>query len=374
MRSVKVFVAHGRDLLAREAVTQVLRELGLAPVVLGNIVRVGENWLEGLETASRDVEFAVVIFKGDDWGALWSSSEAQTARARQNVLFELGFMIGKLGRSKVCVLYEEGVEVPSDYAGAKFVRLGGEWDWKLHLAVALREAGLPVKLNDVIEGASVHAPRDQEFIRDHAQRTRQIVADLRALKNSSAPHREIRFSGFLSSFALGPHEMLRRSDGTVLTEEHDEMIARAREGCQVFCIISMPTRVVEDRDVLGYRLTTLLKFLKSNDSALENIYWAIAPRVESYVYVIGDVSVLQGFKSDAMLKGFALTERRTSLVELHAQAALFDERFNIHAKETLALSDVQREGNRREDLLRATTRKIEAVCEAFSFVESNPSG
>jgi hypothetical protein len=183
MRSTKVFVAHGRDLLAREAVTQVLRDLRLDPVVLGNIVRVGETWLEGLEAASRDVEFAVVIFKADDRAGLGSSPETLTARARQNVLFELGFMIGKLGRSKVCVLYEEGVEVPSDYVGAKFVKLGGEWEWKLHLAVALQEAGLPVKPGDTIVKAN--APRDQEFIRDHAQRTKQIAADLRALKSSS---------------------------------------------------------------------------------------------------------------------------------------------------------------------------------------------
>jgi hypothetical protein len=166
--------------------------------------------------------------------------------------------------------------------------------------------------------------------------------------------------------------MSERNDGDRLNEEHDEILARAREGCRIFCIISMPTRVGEEPEVLRHRLTTLLQFLKSGDPALENIFWAIAPRVESYLYVIGDVSYLQGFKSDTFLRGFSLTERRTSLVELHAQAALFDARFDIHSKETLARSDVQRQGNSREDLLQATIRRLEAVCEAFSFVDPTP--
>jgi len=40
-------------------------------------------------------------------------------RARQNVIFELGFSIANAGRERVCVLYEEGVELPSDFHGVE---------------------------------------------------------------------------------------------------------------------------------------------------------------------------------------------------------------------------------------------------------------
>ncbi len=38
-------------------------------------------------------------------------------RARQNVIFEFGFFIGKLSRKNVCCIYKEGVTVPSDLNG-----------------------------------------------------------------------------------------------------------------------------------------------------------------------------------------------------------------------------------------------------------------
>jgi hypothetical protein len=371
MSSAKVFIVHGRDLLAREAVARLIRDLGLEPVVLGHAIGVGETWIEGLETTSRGVNFAVVIFKADQ-SSSWSELQGQTARVRQNVLFELGYMIGKLGRANVCVLYEPGVEVPSDYAGAKFIRLDNEWDWKLNLTVALKEAGLPVKISDVLDNARVDAPADQEFIRDHARRTRQIISDLRALAaEPTGGRKELRFSGFLSAFALGDHEMSKRRDGTLLTEERDALAALARRGCRTSCIVSMPNRIINEPEVLLWRLTTLLTFLKSGDPALEHIYWAVAPRVESYVYVIGSLAFYQGFKSDDDLRGFTLTERRTSRDELHRQIALFDQRFNIHAAATLQRGDFQRRGDQREDLLHATIRRIEVVCETL-FAEGSP--
>jgi predicted nucleotide-binding protein len=63
----------------------------------------------------------VVLLTADDRGGpIDQAYEKQSARARQNMIFELGFFIGKLGRDRVCALYEEGVEVPSDYQGVVF--------------------------------------------------------------------------------------------------------------------------------------------------------------------------------------------------------------------------------------------------------------
>jgi predicted nucleotide-binding protein len=66
------------------------------------------------------------------------------------VIFELGFFIGKLGRERVCALFETGVEIPSDYAGVVFVELDPRQSWRFEVAKEIRAAGLPVDLNDVI--------------------------------------------------------------------------------------------------------------------------------------------------------------------------------------------------------------------------------
>jgi predicted nucleotide-binding protein len=66
------------------------------------------------------------------------------------VILELGFFLGKLGREQVCSLYEDGVEIPSDYQGVLFLKLDKDGAWRLRLAKELKEAGLPIDLNDAI--------------------------------------------------------------------------------------------------------------------------------------------------------------------------------------------------------------------------------
>lgn len=76
--------------------------------------------------------------------------DKQKKRARQNVILELGFFLGKLGRKRVCALYEEGVEIPSDYDGVIFVPLDKNGAWHLSLAKELKAAGLSIDLNKAI--------------------------------------------------------------------------------------------------------------------------------------------------------------------------------------------------------------------------------
>ena len=75
--------------------------------------------------------FAVILLTADDDGAVTGETEYRP-RARQNVILELGYFIGKLGRPRVTALYQEGVEIPTDYHGVEYLSLGGEW--KLRLA------------------------------------------------------------------------------------------------------------------------------------------------------------------------------------------------------------------------------------------------
>lgn len=72
-------------------------------------------------------------------------------RARQNVILELGYFIGKLGRSKVAPIYEKGVELPSDMKGIIYTEYDNKSNnWKFNLVKELKEAGYEVDANKII--------------------------------------------------------------------------------------------------------------------------------------------------------------------------------------------------------------------------------
>jgi predicted nucleotide-binding protein len=66
------------------------------------------------------------------------------------VILELGYFLGRLGRRRVCALYQDGVEIPSDYSGVLYVRLDEGGAWRLQLAKELKAAGLPVDMNKAL--------------------------------------------------------------------------------------------------------------------------------------------------------------------------------------------------------------------------------
>lgn len=79
--------------------------------------------IEKLEKYS-DVEFAVILLTGDDrCDAGRRRADGHESRARQNVVLELGYFLGRLGRNRVCILYEKGVEIPSDVKGVLYKKL-----------------------------------------------------------------------------------------------------------------------------------------------------------------------------------------------------------------------------------------------------------
>lgn len=96
-----------------------------------------------------DVQFAVVLLAAGDLGKPRESDQEAQLRARQNVILELGYFLGKLGRARVCALYENGVELPSDYQGVLFLPLDAGDRWKFDLVRELRAAGFAVDANRV---------------------------------------------------------------------------------------------------------------------------------------------------------------------------------------------------------------------------------
>ena len=92
--------------------------------------------------------FCVVILSPDDIGALAVNEPIYEPRARQNVVFEMGYFIGALGRQYVAVLLAGGVKSPSDIDGVGYLKMTE--DWKLQLAKELKVAGFDIDLNKAI--------------------------------------------------------------------------------------------------------------------------------------------------------------------------------------------------------------------------------
>jgi len=144
--SRQVFVVHGRDEAAKEAVARFLGKLDLDPVILHEQPNQGRTIIEKFEEHA-DVGFAVVLLTPDDEGRLAGTSGDSKPRARQNVIFELGYFIGRLGRRRVCALYRPGLELPSDFAGVAYVEMADGGGWHLHLAREIRSAGINIDMN-----------------------------------------------------------------------------------------------------------------------------------------------------------------------------------------------------------------------------------
>lgn len=144
--SNRVFVVHGHNEAVREITARLLEKLGLEPVILHEQPNRGRTIIEKFIDYA-DVAFAIVLLTSDDVGG--KSAEILQPRARQNVLLELGFFLGRIGRDRVAALYEEGVEVPSDYDGVLFVPLDSAGGWRFLLARELKAAGLAVDFNRI---------------------------------------------------------------------------------------------------------------------------------------------------------------------------------------------------------------------------------
>jgi predicted nucleotide-binding protein len=143
----KVFIVHGRNEAKLHSVARLLTDLKLQPLVLREQPNRGRSIMEKFVEYS-DVSFAVVLLTPDDAGGLLGDDpHTFRPRARQNVLLELGFFLGKLGRERVCVLCEGDIEVPSDYQGVLFVPLDDKGAWRLELARELRTVGLAIDMN-----------------------------------------------------------------------------------------------------------------------------------------------------------------------------------------------------------------------------------
>jgi predicted nucleotide-binding protein len=133
VKQPRVFVVHGRDEATKVSIVRFLEEIGLEPFVLDDQPGLGRTAFEVIEEAKA--EYAIVLLTPDDY-------LGEGARARQNVVLELGYFIGRLGRNRVCSLYRPPIELPSDFHGALYIEMDSDGLWRQTLEVELMRAGM----------------------------------------------------------------------------------------------------------------------------------------------------------------------------------------------------------------------------------------
>lgn len=144
----QVFIVHGHDTVIRTEVEAFILRIGYEPIILCKEADGGDTIIEKIERYSKDISYAIVIYTGCDMGRD-KDNATENPRARQNVVFEHGYLCSKIGRDKVRALVVKGVELPGDYSGVVFEEYKPNGGWKLKMAQEMQTAGLQINLEDI---------------------------------------------------------------------------------------------------------------------------------------------------------------------------------------------------------------------------------
>jgi predicted nucleotide-binding protein len=146
--SRRIFVVHGHDENKRVEIEAFLRSIDYEPIVLFKEPNKGKTIIEKIEDHVNDVCYAIVLYTPCDLGRD-KDQEVDQPRARQNVVFEHGYMCAKLGRDYVCALYTEGVELPGDMSGVVYTKYDEVGLWKYSIAKEMIAVGLQVDMSKI---------------------------------------------------------------------------------------------------------------------------------------------------------------------------------------------------------------------------------
>ena len=138
----KVFVVHGHDEAMKQSVARLIEKQGIEAIILQEQPNQGATIIEKIEENS-DVDAAICLFNSDDVGRLKSSAD-ERQRARQNVVFETGYFIGKYGRKHVVIIAEQGIELPSDMQGIVYTN---SKSWETDVLKDLKTIGYNIDFN-----------------------------------------------------------------------------------------------------------------------------------------------------------------------------------------------------------------------------------
>jgi predicted nucleotide-binding protein len=140
-----IFIVHGHDEESKLTLSNLLYDLGLKPLVLHDMPNQGRTIIEKFERNAGLAKYAFILLTPDDIGG--KNAQNLNSRARQNVIFELGFFIGALGRDRVCCIYRKGVELPSDIDGLVYLPYAQSVrECDMGIMRELKDAGYSIKL------------------------------------------------------------------------------------------------------------------------------------------------------------------------------------------------------------------------------------
>ena len=149
LNTKKIFLIHGHDAGTKEMVARFISKIGLHPIILHEQANQGRTIIEKFEDHS-DVGYAIALLTPDDTGSSIKEPDNVQQRARQNVIFEFGYFIGKLGRNRVAGMIRGGIDVPSDYSGVLFIPIDESDVWRLRLFKELKAIGYNIDANKAL--------------------------------------------------------------------------------------------------------------------------------------------------------------------------------------------------------------------------------
>jgi predicted nucleotide-binding protein len=147
-----IFIVHGHNEEMKASVARVLEKISLNPIILHEQANQGKTIIEKF-TDHSEVGFSIVLLSADDYGySIKQEPEEGKLRARQNVILELGYFIGKLGRNRVIALVEtaSNFEFPSDYQGVIYIPYDKDGNWKFSILKELKACGYDVDANKLL--------------------------------------------------------------------------------------------------------------------------------------------------------------------------------------------------------------------------------
>lgn len=151
MNSNQVFIVHGHDDAAKQEMARTLEKAGFDAIILHEQASAGMTIIEKIESYTN-VAYAVVLYTECDLGRDKNADQAdEKYRARQNVVFEHGYLIGKLGRNRVSAIVKGNVETPGDISGIVYTEMDAKGAWKYELAQNMQAVGIDVDLNKFLK-------------------------------------------------------------------------------------------------------------------------------------------------------------------------------------------------------------------------------
>lgn len=138
----KIFIVHGHNGELKQSVARIIEKQGIEAIILSEQVNQGRTIIEKFESYG-EVGGAICLFTSDDIGKA-KNKDADKPRARQNVVLETGYFMGKLGRDHVVILADEGIEMPSDLSGVVYTNTS---NWQIDLLRELKSMGYTIDFN-----------------------------------------------------------------------------------------------------------------------------------------------------------------------------------------------------------------------------------